>query len=394
MLSIRVVLGRVMLTARRGSRLSHRARNRTVTARRPLAWLLVCSSVAACATVAHSQDLIARATAARNADDITAALPLYRQAVRENPDWLEGWWFLGLFSYQSGQFADGERAFTEFTKLNAQAPAGWAFLGLCEYETGEYDRALEHLQRGFASGARLAPELDRVARFHRALLLTRAGFFDQARDELKPMVGRGIRDPVLIAGVGLNALEMPTLPPQIPDGERDLVEMAGKTACAWIAGDSQQAEAGFRSLLSAYPSAPGVHYFYATYLLISHPEAMNAEVERELQVNPGNARARAVMALRLTLAGDAAAALPFARKAAEDSPGLGLAQYAFGVALTEAGALNEAIVHLEKAARIDPADLGYHTALATAYSEAGHYDEARSERQASIKLARESRGPG
>jgi tetratricopeptide (TPR) repeat protein len=350
--------------------------------------------LAAWGVSAQTQDLESRAAAARDADDIPAALKLYRQAVQEKPDWLEGWWFLGLLNYESGQFADGRQAFAEFTKLNDKAPAGWAFLGLCEYEVGDYDQALEHLERGFASGARLDPEVEQVARFHRALLLTRAGSFDRARDELKPFVARGIHDPVLTAGLGLNALEMPALPQQTPAEQRNLVEMAGKTAYAWVAGDSRQTEAGLRSLIAAYPNAPGVHYLYATYLLEARPEAMNAELQRELEVNPGNSRARAVMALRLELAGDAAAALPFARKAAEDSPGLGLAQYAYGVVLTETGAPSDAIGHLQAAVRIDPGNLGYHTALATAYSEAGRYEDARAERQASIKLARESRGPG
>lgn len=377
-----------------GARVSDRTGNCPAARGGSLVWLLVCSSLAAWTTSVQAQDLAARAAAARNADDIPAALELYRQGVQGKPSWLEGWWFLGLLSYESGQFTDGKQAFTEFTKRDAKTPAGWTFLGLCEYETGEYDVALDHLSRGLVSGARLDPEVDQVARFHRALLLTRAGFFDQAHNELKPFVQRGIHDPVLIVGIGLNALEMPLLPQELAAERRDLVEMAGKTAYAWIAGDSQQTEAGFRSLLTAYPSAPGVHYLYATYLLVSNQDAMNGELQRELEVNPGHARARAVMALRLMRAGDAAAALPFAKKAAADSPESGLAQYAYGVVLTETGAWNDAIVHLQAAARIDPANLGYHTALATAYSEAGRYEDARSERQASIRLARESRGPG
>jgi tetratricopeptide (TPR) repeat protein len=83
-----------------------------------------------------------------------------------------------------------------------------------------------------------------------------------------------------------------------------------------------------------------------------------------------------------------------ARKAAADSPRLGLAQYAYGVALTETGASNDAIGYLQAAVRIDPGNLGYHTALATAYSDAGRYQDAYRERRASIKLARESGGPG
>jgi Flp pilus assembly protein TadD len=100
------------------------------------------------------------------------------------------------------------------------------------------------------------------------------------------------------------------------------------------------------------------------------------------------------MALQLWLAGDAAAALPFARKAAEDAPRLGLAQYAYGVVLAETGAFSDAIVHLQAAVRIDPGNLGYHTALATAYSEAGLYEDARRERQVSVQMSKESRGPG
>jgi len=355
---------------------------------------LVCLGLVAFAPAAHAQNLAARATAARNADDIPGALRLYRQAVQEQPAWLEGWWYLGLLSYESGQFGDGQRAFSEFTTLDPKTPAGWTFLGLCDYETRDYDAALDHLSRGLVSGARLDPEVEQVARFHKALLLTRAGFFDQARDDLKPFVQRGIHDPVLVAGIGLNALEMPLLPQELPVERRPLVEMAGKTAYAWIAGDSPQTEAGFRSLLATYPNTPGVHYLYATYLLLNRPEAMNEELQRELEVNPGNTRARAVMALRLLRAGDAAAALPFASKAAADAPGLGLAQYAYGMVLTETGALKEAILHLQTAASIEPSDLGYHTALATAYSEAGRYQDAQKEREASIRLARKSRGPG
>jgi tetratricopeptide (TPR) repeat protein len=354
-------------------------------------WLVVCS---ACAASAQAPDLATRAAAARDTGQIVSALRLYRQGVQEKPGWLEGWWFAGLLAYESGQFADGRQAFTEFTKRSPKAPAGWAYLGLCEYETGAYGSALDHLDRGFASRARLDPEVEQVARFHRALLLTRAGAFDRAREELKPFAERGIHDPALIIGLGLNALEMPALPQQVPAGQRGLVEMAGKTAYAGMAGDSQQVEAGFRSLLSEYDNAAGVHYLYATYLLDVRPEAVNAELRRELEVNPANARARAVLALRLARAGDAAAAVPLARKAAADSPRLGLAQYAYGVALTETGASNDAIGYLQAAVRIDPGNLGYHTALATAYSDAGRYQDAYRERRASIKLARESGGPG
>jgi predicted Zn-dependent protease len=347
----------------------------------------------ASAICAPAQDLASQAAAARDADDVPRAIELYRQGVKAKPDWPEGWWFLGLLYYESHSFNEGRQAFTEFTKLEEKAPAGWAYLGLCEFEAGEYESALTHLDRAIASGARPDPDVEQVLRFHHALLLTRGGFFDQARQELQPFVQRGIRDPVLIAGLGLNALEM-RLVPQEAAAQRSLVEGAGQTVYSWIAGDSSQAEAGFRSLLAAFPSTPGIHYLYATYLLAVRPEAMNGELQRELEVNPANTRARAALALRLARAGDAAAALPLARKAVEERPDLAAAQYAYGVALTEAGTSHDAIEHLEAAVRLDPANLAHHTALATAYSEAGWYERARLERAESIRMARESRGPG
>jgi len=357
-------------------------------------WLVLCAMLGApLLSLAQEPDLEARAAAARDAGDVPAALQLYRQAVERKPGWLEGWWFLGLLNYQSGRFVDARQAFAEFTRLDERPPAGWAFLGLCEYEGGDYHDALQHLERGIAGG-KLDPEIEQVARFHRALLFTRAGAFDRARDELTPFVMRGIHDPVLIAGLGLNALEIARLPQEVPASQRDLIEMAGKAAYAWVKDTDEQAEAAFRALLSTHPRAAGVHYFYATYLLTARPEAMDEELRGELEVNPANSRARAALALRLALSGDAAAALALAAKAAGDSPGLGLAQYAYGLALLETGALADAIGRLQIALRIEPENLGFHTALARAYSEAGRYEDARREREASILLAKEPRGPG
>ena len=357
-------------------------------------YLLVSLSPAAPAMAAQAPDLAARAEAARDADDVPRALELYRQGVKENPDWLDGWWFLGLLSYESVRFHECRQAFTEFTRRVDNAPAGWAYRGLCEYETGEFDGALTDLSRALASGVPLNPELEQVSRFHHGLLLTRAGLFEGALEELRPFAARGIRDPVLILGLGLNALNMRLAPQEIPPGERELAKMAGETVAAGIAGQAQQSEAGFQALLAAYPKAPGVHYLYATYLLTTDSEAMNGELQAELAVNPGNARARAALALRLVRAGDTGSGLPLARKAALDQPELGLAQYAYGVVLAETGALHEAIEHLELAVRLDPLNLANCTALAAAYSEAGRYSEARRARADAIAMARESRGPG
>src|ERR1700720_3046774 len=41
----------------------------------------------------------AAATSAREQNDPSRAIDLYRQAVQLNPKWPDGWWFLGLLEY-------------------------------------------------------------------------------------------------------------------------------------------------------------------------------------------------------------------------------------------------------------------------------------------------------
>ena len=353
--------------------------------------LALCAVAVPGSTAATFEELAAQADAARNADHLPQAIELYRQAVQLKPAWPDGWWFLGTLFYDSDRYAEGTQAFAEFVKLQENAAPGWAFLGLCEFETGEYQHALEHIQRGLSPGSGLEPDLEQVLRFHEALLLTRLSLFDRARRQYKRLVRRGIHDPALIAGLGLNALQRPMLPREVPVGQHGVVAAAGQTAYTWTTADDPKTAAAFRALLDAYPTAPGVHYFFATYLLSSHRDQALAELQRELDENPGHVGARATMALLLLRDGLAAAALPYARKAVEDQPSNPWAQYVYALNL---GDLRQAIGHLETAERIDPSNIEYHMALAGDYAKAGRYEDSRRERQTSIRLAKESEPDG
>ncbi len=351
---------------------------------------------ASCVYGATFEELAARATDAREANNLTGAMDLYRQALELKPSWAEGWWFLGTLSYDSDLYESGRQAFAEFVKLEDKAPQGWAFLGLCEFETGAYAIALEHIRRGLASGSGLAPATERVLHFHEALLLTRLGLFDQALPRFMPFVRRGIQDPTLIAGIGLTALRRPLLPREVPADQQDLIVAAGNTTCLWMAGDISKTPPAFRAMVEKFPNAPGVHYLYATYLLSFRPaEEAVVELKRELDINPHSADARAMIALLMVRAGASAAALPFARQAAQDGPSSPMAQYTYGLILAGTGELAQAIERLETAERLDPANIEYHMGLAGAYSKAGRHEDARRERRTSITLARESdsRGP-
>jgi tetratricopeptide (TPR) repeat protein len=333
-------------------------------------------------------ELAAQAAAARDANNLSHAIDLYRQALALNPAWPEGWWSLGTLYYDSDQYANGQEAFARLVKLSEYAAPAWAFLGLCEFETGRYAESTEHIRRGLALRTGIEPAIADVLHFHEALLLTRAGLFDQAQRGYIPLAQRGSKDPTLIAGIGLTALHRAMLPKEVPAEQRELVMASGKTAYLWMAGDPRGAEEGFRSLLAAYPAAPGVHYFYGSYLLESDPEQAMAEFKRELAINTGSADARAMIAFLMVQAGDESGALPFARKAVEDAPSAPVAHYTYGLILAHQGD-GGAIQQLEAAEQLDPANLEYHTALAGAYSKFGRREDARRERLASIALARQ-----
>jgi len=347
------------------------------------------------APAATFEELAAKATAAREGNQTSQAIELYQQALQLKPAWKEGWWFLGTLSYDSDQYKTGAHAFAEFVKFEDKAAAGWAFLGLCEFETGDYEQSLKHTRRGLEIGAGLDPSVEQVLRFHEALLLTRSGLFDQAMPRFMPFVRRGVQDPTLISGVGLAALRRALLPKEIPAAQQALVTAAGQTACFWMAGDTSKTAPAFQALENGFPAAPGVHYFYASYLLSFRPaEEAVVELKRELELNPRSADARAMIALLMVRAGASSTALPLARQAVEDGPMCPMAQYTYGLILSSTGEINKAIEHLETAERLDPGSIEYHMGLAAAYSKAGRHEDARRERRTSIAMARESDSSG
>lgn len=338
-------------------------------------------------------ELAAQAAAARRANHIPEAIELYRQGVQLRASWMEGWWFLGTLSYATYQYSGCESAFDAFVKLDDKRALAWSLLGLCEFETGKYDPALDHLRQGLALGKDLPPEVEAGVRFHYGLLLSRAGFFDQGKRELERYARGGAHEPMLIEGLGLNALHQPLLPKEAPAERVDAVMQAGTAARFWILGENDKAEAGFQELLRDYPAVAGGHYLYGTYLSYARPEDAMAEFRRELELNPANADAGAMLALLLVYANDLPGALPYARKAAAERPAYALTEYVYGKVLLAMGDLRPAIARLETAERLDPAALEYHMALAGAYSWAGRHEDARRERRLSMDMATGAKRP-
>src|SRR6201999_1009031 len=135
--------------------------------------------------------LAAAAAEARDANNVEEAVRDYRAALELRPNWKEGWWSVGILEYQNDLYPEAARAFEKLTELAPDAGAAWNFLGLCEFETKEYERALKDLTRAGQLGGVDDPEIARVTQYHLALLLARAGRFEEAGAILRVLIGAG-----------------------------------------------------------------------------------------------------------------------------------------------------------------------------------------------------------
>src|SRR5438045_1993655 len=86
--------------------------------------------------------LSALADAARDAELLDRAVPLYREALALRPIWKEGWWSPGTILYDQNSYQPAAAAFRQ---LVAQAPnngTAHLMLALCEYQLDQDDAAL------------------------------------------------------------------------------------------------------------------------------------------------------------------------------------------------------------------------------------------------------------
>lgn len=338
-------------------------------------------------------DLASRAAAARKANHIAAATELYREALKLNPRWQEGWWFQGNLLYGAGQFAAARDSFERLVQLNPGAAPAVAMLGLCEFKTGNYEKALSDIETGLRSPASRNQKIEQILRYYKAVLLTRQGKFDQAFAEYGWFARHGIKSDPVFAGIGLAALRAPLLPKEISAGQAALYMTTGKVGYAILAGDTPDANVGMRWLLKQFPQAHNLHYLYGWFLMGSDPEAAIGQFRKELAMTPGSGAANAMLAWTLLNWGESRQALPYAKAAVKLEPRNETAQYVLGQALVGQGQVEAGIEHLQLAAKANPADAKPHISLATAFWRAGKPQDARRERELAVRLSKEA-APG
>jgi predicted Zn-dependent protease len=331
-------------------------------------------------------ELVSRATAARAENDLPHAIQLYRQAVQVNPEWKEGWWYLGLLLYQTDAYSDARDALTRYIGLNPVAGPAIALRGLCEFETGEYSSSLQDIERGLSLGAASQLRNEQILRYHEALLLTRLGKFQDALRACGWFARNGITSPELLEEIGLAGLRTPVLPKQADDKKKNLFRAAGNAAYQYMAGQESEARASFQKLFQEFPTASNAHLLYGYLLFERNPVEAIREFKRELEVTPSNSGANVMLAWACLMQNDPSAALSYAKRAEQEEPQLPIVQLVLGRSLVETGDIKNGTSYLEKAGQLDPGNAEVHIALAQAYSEAGRKEDAWRERMESLRL--------
>ena len=367
--------------------------------RRPKNWLvnanlgfvtliLTSQLCAAQANPASFSDLAAKAAVARDANDIPGAIELYRQAIKLNSQWADGWWFLGSLHYTSGEYTAARDDLSRYLEVTPNAAPALAMRGLCEFEIGDYQPSLKDIEQALALGAANQPRNEKILRYHEALLLTRTGRFEDAMRSYAFFTRDEDANPELLTALGLAGLRVPILPKELKADQQELYISAGKAAFDLMRRDMDAGRTEFQHLFERVPPIANAHYLYGYLLYATDPEQAVYEFKKELEVNPSNAAAEVMLAWIPLMKNDGAEALPHARKAMSEDPSLSGAQLVLGRALVETGDTKNGIEYLEKTAQLQPGNLEVHLALAKAYSKSGRKEDARRERLLCLEMTK------
>ncbi len=337
------------------------------------------------------EQLTQRAAEARQSEKLDDAIKLYQQAVKQKPNWLEGWWSLGTIFYQLDRYGEGREAFKRLVTLEPKGGVGWAFLGLCEYQLKDYANALPHLLRGRELGLGKDGEIAAVAFYHTGILLNPAEQFELAFAVLSQAAKAQRESRAMFEALGLTMLRMAYLPAETPPAKREVVLKAGRAGFYMAAEQRPQAAQEFSELLAAFPTEPNVNYAHGIFLMRDAPDEALQAFKKELQLSPQHVYARLQMAFEFLKRNEPANGLTYAEEAAKMAPQLFAAHNALGRILLETGQTERAIKELEIGAKQAPDSPEMHFAWARAYSKAGRKadaDRARAEFMRLDKLRR------
>ncbi len=343
-------------------------------------------------TEAYDQ-LAVHAHAAMEANQVPEAIRLYTRATTLRPEWSEGWWYLGTLLYDSERFLEARNAFAHFVSVERTQPGpGFAMLGLSEFHLKQYPKALAALERGIRLG--LGNDLDfaRTVLYHDAVLnclldrsefaITRLTLIANRIAAAHPDAPKQavLADTELLDAFGIAGLRIAKLPSDLSPAKAPLVREVGIAQALIALQDRVGAGQQFQRVLALYPSEPGVHYAYGTFLLKDSPTLAIGEFDREIRISPSHYAARIQLALEFQRTAEYEKGTKYAKEAVALAPRNFVAHVAYGRLLLALGKTQPALQELRTAVKLQPGSPDAHFALSRALAQAGNTSEAERER--------------
>jgi tetratricopeptide (TPR) repeat protein len=284
-----------------------------------------------------------QAASAREAGRADEAIRFYQSALKLQPDWAEGWWYLGTLNYDANHYAEAISALQNLVALNPEMGPALAFLGLSEFETKDYKNSLVHLQQAQQHGYGDDAELATVASYHLALLFNWSGEFEKTVEVLGPAIKRSRPPDEIKVALGMALLRIPLLLSEVDPGKDALIHAAGEAAALLDDGNSAAAADALRQLLAEYPKTPYLHFAYAAALggTGKDQQALRELVE-ETRVSPQSALPFVRMASLNLQLHHVKEALPSARRAVLLAPRSIEAHEVLAQTLKDLGQIQEA----------------------------------------------------
>ncbi len=258
------------------------------------------------------------AEAWRDRGQLAKALPLYREAVRRNPEFAVGLRKLGSALRLSGLYTEAVEFLKRAASVAPDDAITWHELGLTYRALNQNQEAVAALQKA----VELDPDMSEA---HNNLGII--WFAGGARARAESAFREAIR-----------------LQPNYADAHGNLGTLLSGTA------DFTEVRYHFEIALRLRPDDAATHYNYAMVLGRNRRfDEAQRELEASLRTDPGLADAHQLLGDLLLAKGQAQQALPHYREALRIQPESGRAHLGLGSALVAVGDLTGAIPHLQKA---------------------------------------------
>jgi len=259
------------------------------------------------------------ADAWRKSGQWAKALPLYEEAIRRNPKFVEALRRLALGLRASGQPAQSAETMKRALEAAPKDADLWHELGLVYLEQGQKADAVAAMTRAVA----LDPDLPEAQNSLGQALLESG---DKVRAE------SAYREAIRIQ-------------PDYAEAHGNLANLLS------AAGDLAQARYHFEAALRSQPGHAGTRYNYGVALArVRQFDEAQRQMEAALRADPGLAEAHEMLGNLLARKGQAQGALPHYREALRIRPEYGRAHLDLGAALVALGDVAGGTAHLRKAA--------------------------------------------